>query len=209
MAHGLFITFEGGEGAGKTTLIQALDKHLRSLGYTVVKTREPGGSSLGDQIRALLLNPRHSIDISAEAELLLFLASRAQHITECIAPALQAGYVVLCDRFNDSTIAYQGVARGLGVKRVQQLCHLVCGPVTPALTFFSISIPKRALNERVGYTKNTPAPENSIGSKAKNLPFIKRCAKGCSSSLNKNLNACIHSTPLKVERAYLRSPCNA
>jgi dTMP kinase len=133
---GHFITLEGGEGSGKTTLLHQLAAFLTQHGYEVVTTREPGGTHLGETIRDLVLHHNASLSIGTEAELLLFLAARAQHIKEKILPALQAGQIVLCDRFNDSTIAYQGGARGLGMKYVQKLCHLVCGPVTPELTLF-------------------------------------------------------------------------
>lgn len=134
--RGIFITFEGGEGAGKTTLIEGVSRQLASDGYYVVKTREPGGTYLGEHIRSLLLD--HSVDhpLSAYSELCLFLAARAQHIEEIIAPALENRKIVLCDRFNDSTIAYQGVARGLGAEKVSQMCHFICHGVQPHLTIY-------------------------------------------------------------------------
>lgn len=133
--QGFFITLEGGEGSGKTTLIHQLSHFLKEQGYCVVLTREPGGSRLGETIRGWLLRDQE-LKIGAEAELLLFLAARAQHIEETIAPALKEGKIVLCDRFNDSTIAYQGGARGLGVKYVQKLCQSVCKSFSPRLTLF-------------------------------------------------------------------------
>lgn len=132
----LFITFEGGEGAGKTTLIDKLEKKLLEKGLVVVRTREPGGSRLGERIRQWLLNRDFNIRISPMAELLLFLSARAQHIEEVIKPALGDGEIVLCDRFNDSTVAYQGAARGIGTGAVQELCDIVCDGVTPDLTFY-------------------------------------------------------------------------
>jgi dTMP kinase len=134
--NGYFITLEGGEGSGKTTLLHQLAALLTQRGYDVLTTREPGGTYLGENIRNWLLRQDSAISISHQAELLLFLAARAQHIEEKIIPALEAGKIVLCDRFNDSTIAYQGGARGLGVRYVKKLCQLVCGVVTPQLTFF-------------------------------------------------------------------------
>lgn len=131
---GLFITFEGGEGAGKTTLIEKVAHYLSSEGYPFLKTREPGGTKLGEEIRSLLLKLR-SEPISPYAELCLFLSSRAQHVFELIEPALRSKKIVLCDRFHDSSIAYQGAARGLGVKRVEQLCQLAVG-LEPQLTFY-------------------------------------------------------------------------
>ena len=132
----MFITFEGGEGAGKSTLIAKLSNELSNRGRQVITTREPGGTKLGDHIRNCLLNPSFGISFGARAELLLFLASRAQHIEEVIRPALRQGKVVLCDRFNDSTIAYQGGGRDLGIEYVQKLCSLVSGDVVPDLTFY-------------------------------------------------------------------------
>lgn len=133
--RGHFVTVEGGEGSGKTTLLHQLAAYLTQKGYEVVTTREPGGTGLGEMIREWLLQS-HEVAIYSQAELLLFLAARLQHIEEKILPALRLGQIVLCDRFNDSTIAYQGGARGLGVKYVQKLCRLVCNSFQPQLTFF-------------------------------------------------------------------------
>jgi dTMP kinase len=132
---GIFITIEGGEGTGKTTLIKAIENELTVRGFCVVTTREPGGSSLGEHIRTWLLNRDASVAIGSHAELLLFLAGRAQHIEELIQPSLARGCVVLCDRFNDSTIVYQGIARNLGQEYVAQLCSSVCRGIDPHLTF--------------------------------------------------------------------------
>lgn len=131
-----FLTIEGGEGAGKTTLINDLEKLVSSWGFSVIKTREPGGTPLGNEIRNWLLNHHKTIEINAKAELLMFLAARAQHVEELIAPAITAGKIVLCDRFNDSTVAYQGAGRGLGVPFVRELCKAACGATTPDLTFY-------------------------------------------------------------------------
>jgi len=149
MAHGYFITFEGGEGAGKTTLIAQIAHELTGLGYTVVRAREPGGTDLGEQIREILL---HKKEMSPYAELALFLASRAQHIAEVIGPALKNNYIVLCDRFNDSSIAYQGAARGLGMENVAAFCEFISQGLQPNLTFYLDVDPKaglaRALKDR-------------------------------------------------------------
>jgi len=132
---GLFITFEGGEGSGKTTLIESLASYFQEKGKEVVVTREPGGSSIGPEIRSMLLSLNEEAPLSHKAELLLFLADRAQHIQELILPSIREGRVVLCDRFNDSTIAYQGYGRGLDVDEVEKLCLLVSGNLLPDLTF--------------------------------------------------------------------------
>jgi dTMP kinase len=140
----MFITFEGGEGAGKTTLIEGLAKLLSEEGHSVIKTREPGGTELGEEVRVLLLQSS-SQAVSPYAELALFLASRAQHIQEVIEPALKAGKVVLCDRYNDSSIAYQGSARGLGLEKVREICHFFCHGVEPNLTLYLDIDPKIGL----------------------------------------------------------------
>lgn len=129
-----FITVEGGEGSGKSTLIQRLKEHLAGQGVEVVVTREPGGTPLGEAIRHLLLQNHASMSIGPMAELLLFLSARAQHLEELIRPSLKQGKTVICDRFNDSTIAYQGTARNLDLKEVASLCKKVCGGTEPDLT---------------------------------------------------------------------------
>jgi len=132
----LFITFEGGEGAGKTTLIDKLESTFTAMGLPVVRTREPGGSALSEHIRSWLLNKEFGVSVGHDAELLLFLAARAQHLEEVIIPALSQGKTVLCDRFNDSTIVYQGIARGIGYEKTKRLCELVCGKTLPDLTLY-------------------------------------------------------------------------
>lgn len=124
-AGGLFVTFEGVEGVGKSTQIDLLAGALAVEGIQVVRTREPGGTPLGRSLRGLLLDPA-APEPSPQAELLLYVADRAQHLIEVIEPALGANKVVLCDRYVDATIAYQGHARGLGADRVREL-HLAAG----------------------------------------------------------------------------------
>jgi dTMP kinase len=131
---GLFITFEGGEGSGKTTQLKALLVHLRAAGRGGVETRDPGGTHIGKQIRALLLD-RDNARMAPAAELLLYEASRAQLVHEVIRPALSAGRIVLCDRFTDSTVAYQGYGRGLDLELIARLNALATGGLRPDLTF--------------------------------------------------------------------------
>lgn len=140
----MFITIEGGEGSGKSTLIKKLVTTLSSDGHQVVVTREPGGTPFGEVVRHLVLDPGHDFTIGARAEMMLFLSSRVQHIEEIIQPALDDGKVVVCDRFNDSTIAYQGSARNLGVDYVESLCNLACQNLQPNLTFFLDIAPDKA-----------------------------------------------------------------
>lgn len=131
---GRFITVEGGEGSGKSTLIQRLKDHLSGQGAEVIVTREPGGTPLGEAIRQLLLHSHSSMAIGPMAELLLFLAARAQHLEELIRPCLKLGKTVICDRFNDSTIAYQGTARNLNLQEVAALCEKICEGTQPHVT---------------------------------------------------------------------------
>jgi dTMP kinase len=131
---GLFITFEGGEGAGKTTQLQTLCTHLRATGRDAVDTRDPGGTSIGKQIRSLLLDPAYG-GTAAVTELFLYEASRAQLVHEVIRPALAAGRIVLCDRFTDSTVAYQGYGRGLDLELITRLNALAADGLSPDLTF--------------------------------------------------------------------------
>jgi dTMP kinase len=131
---GLFITFEGGEGCGKSTQIAALKARLEALGKTVVQTREPGGTALGESVRNLLQYDDAGQGMSPEAELLLFAASRAQHVRELIAPAIAEGQIVLCDRFLDSTTVYQGVARAIDSKKVDTINQFAIGDTNPDLT---------------------------------------------------------------------------
>jgi dTMP kinase len=131
---GLFITFEGGEGCGKSTQIAALRARLEAMGKTVVQTREPGGTTLGESVRNLLQYDDAGQGMSPEAELLLFAASRAQHVRELIVPAIAEGQIVLCDRFLDSTTVYQGVARAVDSKKVDTINQFAIGGTNPDLT---------------------------------------------------------------------------
>ena len=131
-SHPRFVSLEGGEGAGKTTVLDALRAALRERGEEVVGTREPGGTPLAEMIRGLLLDPSHEPP-SADAELLLMFAARAQHVRETIRPALERGAWVLCDRFTDSSYAYQGGGRGLDPAWIAELERRVVG-VQPGLT---------------------------------------------------------------------------
>ncbi len=130
---GFFLSFEGVDGSGKTTQIRRLEAWLRERGVNPVVTRQPGGTAVGERIRALLLDSRTG-HLDARAELAMMFADRAQSLAEVIEPALAAGRMVLCDRFTDSTEAYQGSGRGLGAERVRAMHALVCGERMPDLT---------------------------------------------------------------------------
>lgn len=131
---GFFITFEGGEGSGKTTQLKALLAHVRALRGDAVQTRDPGGTAIGNQVRELLLNG-DNVRMAALAELFLYEASRAQLVQEVIRPALAASRIVLCDRFTDSTFAYQGYGRGLDLDLVERLNAAAADGLRPDLTF--------------------------------------------------------------------------
>jgi len=132
-AHGKFITFEGLDGCGKSTQLEKLAAYLRGRRLDVLSTREPGGTPLGDRIRAILLDS-HTASLDAHAELALMFASRAQHVYQVILPAIRAGKIVLCDRFTDSSEAYQGGGRELGSEPVLALHRVLCAGLQPDLT---------------------------------------------------------------------------
>lgn len=127
------MTLEGPDGAGKTTQAALLVEHLRAAGHEVVALREPGGTAIGEQIRSLLIDPRHA-ELAPRTEMLLFAASRAQLVVEVIGPALARGRIVVCERYLDASLAYQGVARGLGVDLVRAVNDAATGGLRPDLT---------------------------------------------------------------------------
>ena len=145
--HGLFITFEGGEGAGKSTMIRRATDWFRKPGHEVVQTREPGGTALAEKIRAILLDQKNG-SLCANAELLLLFAARAQHLEELIRPALARGATVLCDRFTDATWAYQGAGRGMPGEVIATLQQLVHGELQPNLTLL-LDLPPELGRERI------------------------------------------------------------
>jgi dTMP kinase len=137
VSSGLFITFEGLDGSGKTTQIRHLAASLEAAGLPVVTLRQPGGTALGDRIRSVLLDSRSEADlgsIAPEAEMALMFADRAQSLREVILPALARGSIVLCDRYTDSSEAYQGAGRGLGTERILAMHRAVCNDIQPGLT---------------------------------------------------------------------------
>lgn len=128
-----FISFEGGDGSGKTTHLRLLESYLLSKGHLCLCTREPGGTPLGKMIRRVLLEAGEE-EIFSPTELFLYLADRAQHVREVVQPALEGGKLVLCDRFTDSTLAYQGYGRGVDLKMLRHLNQLASGGISPDLT---------------------------------------------------------------------------
>jgi dTMP kinase len=144
----VFITFEGPEGSGKTTQAYLLAEHLQQRGHDVVLSREPGGTPIGDQIRAVLHDPAN-VDLYAWAEVLLYSASRAQLVAQIVRPALTAGKVVVCDRYADSTMAYQGYGRGLDLHALREVTRLATGGLVPDLTLYLDIEPDRGLQRRL------------------------------------------------------------
>ncbi|MFC4410281.1 dTMP kinase [Chungangia koreensis] len=133
--NGFFITIEGPEGAGKTTVFHHLAAMLSEDGVDLITTREPGGIRISERIREIILNPEHE-EMDGKTEALLYAAARRQHLVEKIEPALKEGKVVLCDRFIDSSLAYQGYARGLGIDEVLTINQFAIGQTMPDLTLF-------------------------------------------------------------------------
>lgn len=147
MKKGLFIVFEGGEGTGKTTAIESIYDWILEKGLKCIKTREPGGIKISEEIRQVILN-KDNIKMDGRTETLLYAAARRQHLVEKVIPALDEGYVVLCDRFIDSSLAYQGFARGLGIDEVMSINKFAIGEYMPDLSILFDLEPKIGL-ERI------------------------------------------------------------
>lgn len=148
----MFITFEGVDGSGKTTQARLTADYLRHCGHNVLLTREPGGTSIGNQIRGILLDNMDNVDMHARTELLLFCASRAQLVAEIIEPHLKAGGVVICDRYIDSTYAYQGYGHGLSLRALRQVVGFATGGLVPDVTLYLEIAPETALQRRASGT---------------------------------------------------------
>lgn len=146
MTRGCFVVLEGGEATGKSTQARLLVERLEGAGRAATATHEPGGTTLGAEIRRLLLHADHPIE--PRAELLMILADRAQHVAEVVRPALEAGRVVVCDRYTPSSLAYQGVGRGLGVEHVERVCELATGGLAPDLVVV-LDLPDAVADARV------------------------------------------------------------
>ncbi|WP_400244711.1 dTMP kinase [Niallia sp. JL1B1071] len=135
MTKGLFITLEGPEGAGKTTIIDMLLNYYQEQGKQIIKTREPGGIPISEKIRSIILDPEHT-EMDARTEALLYAAARRQHLVEKVIPALKSGAIILCDRFIDSSLAYQGFARGIDMDEIWKINQFAIGDVMPELTIY-------------------------------------------------------------------------
>ncbi len=161
MKRGLFITFEGMDGSGKTTQMHLLAERLRALGHAVLETTEPGGPPISMKIRRILLDAAHQ-ELGPSAELLLYFASRAQNVDEWILPALERGEIVLSDRFTDSSLVYQGCGRGLGADAVKALERIACRGLQPALTILVDVDPEASLARARARNVAEPHPETRM-----------------------------------------------
>lgn len=144
---GIFVTFEGPDGSGKTTQVTLLKEYFNSLGYEVLITREPGGTTISEKIRKLILDPENK-EMGAVCEAMLYAAARAQHIYEVIIPALNAGKMVICDRFVDSSIVYQGFARGLGEEMVGKINDYAIQGTIPDRTYLITISPETGIKRK-------------------------------------------------------------
>jgi dTMP kinase len=174
--NGLFITFEGTEGCGKSTQVELLAQRLSTTGCRVRALREPGGTPIGEEIRHTLKHSRDNTAMTAEAELLLMNASRAQLVREVIRPALVAGEIVLCDRFYDSTIAYQGYGRQLDLKMVKAVVDIAVGETRPDLTLL-LQVTPEAAAERLRVRQSSSPPVRDRFEEA-GRSFFERVAEG-------------------------------
>ncbi len=171
MTRGLFVTFEGLDGCGKSTQVRLAADRLASQNFPVVVTREPGGTCIAEKIRALLMDPSHESMVD-ECEVLLYLAARAQHVRETILPAVSRGKLVLCDRFEDATFAYQGSGRGISLETLRMLNDFSTGGIRPDLTFI-FDIPVETVFERLN-AMNKPADRLESGGRE----FFERVREG-------------------------------
>lgn len=162
MEKGIFITIEGPEGAGKTTIIEMLLEKLESEGYPIIKTREPGGIEIAEQIRSVILNKQNT-SMDGRTEALLYAAARRQHLVEKVLPAIEQGFIVLCDRFIDSSLAYQGFARGIGMDDVYSINEFATENRMPDATLYFDIDPEigiKRINEHKGREVNRLDLEN-------------------------------------------------
>jgi len=194
---GLFVTLEGGEGCGESALMDRISKELESRGLEVVKTREPGGSALGELVREWVLKKDPTVTVGHRAELFLYLTSRAQHVEELIVPAVAAGKVVLCDRFNDSSVAYQGYGRGIDPAEVRDVCLKATSGVEPGLTFFIDVDPVTGLDRSKGLSKEYAAKGEGDRIEEEGISFHERVRHGFQEIVAQNPDRC-HSIDGKV-----------
>lgn len=178
--QGHFITLEGGEGSGKTTVLDIVYNELSALGYSVLTTREPGGIPIAEKIRDIILDPIN-IQMEKKTEALLYAAARHQHLMEVINPALQRGKIVLCDRFIDSSLVYQGYARGIGMDEIMEINRFAISDVFPDLTLLFNIEPELGLAR---IEKNKQREKNRLD--LEEINFHKKVYEGYQLLLNQN-----------------------
>jgi len=180
MKQGLFITLEGPEGSGKSTIIKLLEEYLSEMNIEFISTREPGGIEISEQIREIILN-KNNITMDSRTEALLYAAARRQHLTERVIPALEKNKVVICDRFVDSSLAYQGYARGIGMNQVMEINKFAIDKYMPDLTIYLDIDPKLGL-ERIAKNKDREVNRLDL----EKLDFHKRVREGYMILLKEN-----------------------
>ena len=174
---GKFITFEGPEGGGKSTQLKLLSDYLDEQGVEHITTREPGGTAISEQIRNILLNPEH-LSLTDRTELLLMLAARAQHTEEVLLPALKEGKIVLCDRYNDSTIAYQSFGDDYELEQAWKLCNMASWGLVPDRTYLFDIDPEQGIERSRGVHKQNSSQGNVDRMEAKDLAFHQKVRQG-------------------------------
>jgi len=188
--NGIFITIEGPDGCGKSTQADILVTYLKSKNYPVVFTREPGGCSIGEEIREILLKPRGQQILSDETELFLFAAARAQHVRETIMPALSIGSIVIASRYIDATVAYQGYGRGLPLENIRDINELATGGLKPDLTIILDIAADKGLQRARGVEEETPVGETDR-IESESIEFHKRVRKGYLDIVRREPERCV------------------
>jgi dTMP kinase len=173
----MFITLEGIEGAGKTTQVENIVAFFKSRGYECLVTREPGGTAVGERIRGILLDPAH-VRLDPAAELLLYMADRVQHIRSVIEPGIAGGRVVICDRFFDATLVYQGYARGIDKALIRKLHHLVCDDLQPDVTLLFDLDPAVGLERAWRQIRNGSRTDTETRFEQEKLDFHRKVRAG-------------------------------
>jgi dTMP kinase len=194
--RGIFITFEGLDGCGKTTQLARLAENLRARSLDVLATREPGGSAIGEHVRAILLDSR-TAGLSSIAELALMFADRAQHVEEVIQPALKMGKIVLCDRYTDSTEAYQGYGRRLGSQVVLNLHRELCRDLWPDLTLLLDTDVSASVNRARNRNKSNDSAEGRF--EAEDAAFFRRVQKGFESIARREKKRVVRLAPGTIQ----------
>jgi dTMP kinase len=197
--NGLFITFEGPEGAGKTTVISKIYDRLKVEDRQVILTREPGGIRIAEKIRTVILD-RDNIEMDAKTEVLLYAAARRQHLVEKVIPALNNGAIVLCDRFIDSSLAYQGYARGLGIDEVLQINQFAIGNTMPDLTVFFDIDPAEGLSR---IARNNEREMNRLDKE--NISFHEKVYKGYNELIQRYPNRIIKTDARLSEKDVIEN----